>query len=254
MDKRETVFLTGGTGIIGKTLIDKLYQSGYNVCFTSRSFEKIKEIEQLYTNNTDPFVKGVVINLAEENVDTLQFFFKTNKIQIDILINNVRDLNNLRVKEDGTTERNFFLSEFILGAIVPYELSIWFSRNKFHNLKNIINISSMYGIVPPNGELYLDGYDNSPIQYGVSKASLIHLTKELAVRMASLGIRVNCVSYGGVEGRSDDEFKKRYARLTPMGRMLKPDEVANPVLFLVSHSSSGMTGHNLVYDGGYTIW
>mgnify|MGYP003739618353 FL=1 len=117
-------------------------------------------------------------------------------------------------------------------------------------LSSIVNISSMYGIVAPNPLLYDDGLKNSPVHYGVCKAALIHLTKELAVRLAPRNIRVNAISFGGVEGRVDEAFKSRYARLCPLGKMLTEEDLGGSVEFLASEQSRGITGHNLVVDGG----
>ena len=121
-------------------------------------------------------------------------------------------------------------------------------------LKNIINISSMYGIVPMNPLLYDNPKFESYINYSVAKAAQIHLSKELAIRLASRHIRVNTISYGGIAGRVSDSFKMRYAQLCPQGKMLKEEEVVGAVDFLVSDLSIGMTGHNLVVDGGWTTW
>jgi NAD(P)-dependent dehydrogenase (short-subunit alcohol dehydrogenase family) len=79
------------------------------------------------------------------------------------------------------------------------------------------------------------------------------LTKELAVRLAGRHIRVNAISFGGVEGRVNEAFKARYAQFCPLGRMLNDNDLAGPVEFLATPASSGVTGHNLVVDGGWTI-
>lgn len=112
----------------------------------------------------------------------------------------------------------------------------------------------MYGIVPPNKHLYEDGYSSSPIQYGIAKAAQIQLSKELCVRFADEGIRVNTISFGGFEGRVNDDFKNRYAKLCPQGKMLSIDKVFPSIWFLASSDSDGMTGHNLVIDGGWSVW
>ena len=62
------------------------------------------------------------------------------------------------------------------------------------------------------------------------------------------------MAYGGVEGRVDKEFVKRYSLLAPMGRMLKEEEVLGPLEFLLSNTSSSVTGHTIAADGGWTIW
>ena len=106
----------------------------------------------------------------------------------------------------------------------------------------------------PNKNLYDDKYKSSSIFYGISKAAQIHLVKELAVRLSEENIRVNSVSFAGIEGRVNSKFKKRYNSMCPAGRMLKTKEIFEPIWFLACDHSSGATGHNLVIDGGWRIW
>jgi hypothetical protein len=125
---------------------------------------------------------------------------------------------------------------------------------KGSRLRSVVNIGSQYGVVAANPSLYAEQDKGSPIHYGVAKAALIQLTRELAVRLAARKVRVNCLSLGGIEGRVDERFKERYARLCPQGRMLTDSDLTGPVEFLASDASAGMTGHNLVVDGGWTAW
>ncbi len=246
--KDEIVLITGGSGLIGAKIINELNNCNYNLYFTSRSFKNIKEIENKY-KNSKLFVKGIRVDFENDNfLKIFEKFYKTNTPP-SAIINNVRNVNNLKV-ENGVTSINFFQKELNLNVIVPYSLSIYHSNTNY--LKKIINISSIYGIVPPNFNLYLDKYNSSPIQYGVSKAALIHLTKELAVRFSEKKILVNAVSYGGVNGRVTSAFEKKYSRLTPINKMLNLDDVATPILFLLTNNY--INGHNLIIDGGYTIW
>ena len=84
-------------------------------------------------------------------------------------------------------------------------------NSKFYCEKNVVNIGSIYGSVVPNAKLYKNFHKESSIQYGVTKSALEHLTKELSVRLAKKFVRVNCAAFGGVEGRVNQSFKKRYA-------------------------------------------
>ncbi len=253
-NQNKTVLLTGGSGSIGRSYIADLNAAEYNVYFTSRSEDTICEIESSYSNS-EKFVKGITIDFSTADyIKVLDDYFLKQSVRPSILINNMRDIENLKVRHNGVTDTVFFMREIELNVVVPYQLTMFLAINQGYSLNNVINISSIYGVVPPNKSLYEDGYQNSPIQYGVTKAALIHLTKELAVRLADKGVRVNCISYGGVEGRVDENFKKRYAKLVPNGNMLKKAEVGGPLLFLASEASSGMTGQNIIYDGGYTIW
>ena len=121
-------------------------------------------------------------------------------------------------------------------------------------LKKIINISSIYGITAPNLEIYQDPIKESAINYGTIKASLIHLTKELAVRLADKKIQVNSVSYGGIKGKQSKTFQKNYSRLSPQKRMISKNEIFGAIEFLISDDSFSINGQNIVVDGGWTIW
>lgn len=125
----------------------------------------------------------------------------------------------------------------------------------------IINIGSDIGLISPDQRIYAPdehGYEgvefNSPAFYSVSKAGVIHLTKHLATLWAPLGVRVNAISPAGVEREHNPEFVKKLATRIPMGRMARENEFKGAVAFLASDASSFITGHNLVIDGGRTIW
>ena len=106
-----------------------------------------------------------------------------------------------------------------------------------------MNIGSQYGSVAPNPNLYENFILESPIQYGVTKSALHHLTKELAVRLAP-SIRVNSVAYGGFKVDNKKEFVDKYSKLNPGKRMLNLEEVGGPVNFLLdSNESSSINGH-----------
>jgi NAD(P)-dependent dehydrogenase (short-subunit alcohol dehydrogenase family) len=97
--------------------------------------------------------------------------------------------------------------------------------------------------------------------YGASKAAVATLTRTWAAELAPRGIRINTVVPGptetpGLRGLAQgdpDELVAAIASGLPFGRLLRPEEVASAVLFLVSDQSSGMTGSEVAVDGGSTI-
>ena len=162
---------------------------------------------------------------------------------IDCLIHCARSHKNLvyPITEDK------WIGEFQTDVYYPYRYTMaMLERNP--EIKNIIFISSIYGIKPPKVR-------QIPINYQVCKAAEIYLSKCLAVQLAP--IRVNCVIFGGVESdrevaQQEDDFREKYSAKTLLGHMVFPDEVAGAVKFLVSDESKGMTGQRIVIDGGYT--
>jgi NAD(P)-dependent dehydrogenase (short-subunit alcohol dehydrogenase family) len=241
------VLVTGGTGKLGKVFVKGFLDNGWNVFFTSTSQINIDNLKSEYNNHVN--LKGIVAKLDTE-IGLVSFLAICENLNITCLINNARSITSLQVNEDGYSTPDSLLNEFFMSSVAPYMIV-----NKLElTLKTVINIASMYGVVAPNRNLYRNGYQTSPIQYGISKAAQIHLTKEQAVRLANKDIRVNSVSFGGFEGRTDQEFKDKYEQQCPMQRMLKAEEAFGHVYYLATELSSGMTGHNIVVDGGWSVW
>ena len=118
---------------------------------------------------------------------------------------------------------------------------------------SIVNMSSVSGFVT--------GPDEAA--YDASKAGIIMLTKAIAVDFGNKGIRANCIC----PASTDTPFLRRYAELTPdpqkfldetakmnvaIGRLIKPEEVANLAVYLASDESRAVTGTSIIIDGGYT--
>ncbi len=248
-----TILITGGTGKFGRQFVKHFANKGWQVLFTTTS-----------QNNADSLIKELaddscliplIVDFTQpQAVPDLIKRIQNTGYSINHLVNNARSLLFLQTDSLGQTSREDFLAEYLLDVVVPYELSIGLFNMQPDELSTITNIGSQYGIVAANPALYEDYPRQSPIQYGVAKAALIHLTKELAVRFADFDIRVNCIAYGGVSGRVDDSFEARYAKLTPSGRMLSESEIIGPLDFLVSDNCKAINGQTIQADGGWTLW
>ncbi len=114
----------------------------------------------------------------------------------------------------------------------------------------LVNISSVVG---PDHRIYDDQPFKSFPGYSASKSGVIGLTKWLATWWGG-SIRVNCVTPGGVFNGHNDQFVKAYSSRVPMGRMANREELVGIILYLLSDSSSYVTGQNFIIDGGFTAW
>lgn len=95
------------------------------------------------------------------------------------------------------------------------------------------------------------------VAYGTSKAGIHGLTKQLAIELAPLGIRVNTFAPGPVNVdrnlRDDPDYRDVWGAMIPLGRTAEPDEMIGPALFLASNESSYVTGQTFYVDGGWTV-
>lgn len=254
---KKTVIITGGTGLVGKALVKHMLQKGYKVVISSRNPDKKKIVLE---NGLEKFEKNFyTFYLDYFNSDSISTFVKEleeKNICPEVIIHNARSLNTLKIEEDGSSNEENFLGEYKMGVTGPYQLNnaILEADSVSAKLNNIIFVSSIYGVVAPTSRLYDNFEQQSPIQYGVTKAAQIHLAKELAVRLSEKGIRVNAISLGGIKGRTEQSFVDKYAQLTPQNRMLSVNDIIGPIEFLITNESSSITGHNLIVDGGWTIW
>ena len=124
---------------------------------------------------------------------------------------------------------------------------------------NIINISSIYGLVGPDprvyeGSWYLDQQINTPAVYAASKGGVVSFTRYLATTLAQYSIRANAVTPGGAFSGQNEDFVSRYSDRTPLKRMADPEELRGVAVFLASDASSYITGQNIIVDGGWSAW
>ena len=221
------IIITGSEGLIGKQLQNHLQKK-----------HKILKLDlSLGHDLTDEkFVKS---------------WFKKNKA--DSIINCFAMNDHVDDKRKKQTLFNITLDSF--SKYLDVNLTALFSvcREFARNNKNgtIVNFSATTGIVSARPDLYNGSHKH--VGYSVSKAGVINLTKYLATHLGP-SIRVNCVAPGGVKFKQDSNFVKKYSKHTPLGRMMKKNELNSLVEFLSSENSSYVTGAVMVIDGGWTIW
>ena len=241
------VFVSGGTGLIGSEIVDQLMRDGFDVITTTTTKKKagdfVKHSRKLRVERID-FTNS-------DFADRLENIFSNNKALVAI-INNARSLKFFETNDQGLCQPDDLISEFNLDVVIPYKISLM-AVELVPNLETIINISSQYASRVPNPNLYNSNSEMSPIQYNVSKAALNKITKELAVRLGERKIRVNCIEFGGVEGRAPNAFINRYNAKAPHSRMLKASECYGPIKMLLDKNNSAINGAVIEANAGWTL-
>ena len=250
------LIITGGSGAIGRVLVKHFHHNKYDVLFTTRNATEVTEtINAIKDSANNSRLEGIALDLlASDSTKTLISYLDKHNINPNALIQCARSLQFLKVNKQGIPSKENWLNEYHLDVVIPYFLSMELANKENSNLESIVNIGSIYGIVAPNPVIYNNPLTDSPIHYSIAKAGVIHLSKELAVRLSAKNIRVNTVSYGGLKETAPAYLQKNYAAQCPQKKMLDQEDIASPVELLVADGSKGITGQNIVVDGGWTIW
>lgn len=118
---------------------------------------------------------------------------------------------------------------------------------------NLLHISSIQGVMAPKFNHYKGTEMTSPIEYSAIKAGLISITRWLAKAYRNQNIRVNCISPGGIEDKQPISFLNAYREDCTNIGMLKPKDIADLVVYLLTDNSRAINGQNIVIDDGWTL-
>lgn len=240
--KGKIIVVTGGSGLIGKAILKDLLAKGATPINLDIQ-ECDMDIRQMYCDVTDDQSIQQVLKTV---VDEYQ--------RIDGLVNNAYPRTDDWGTEfehiDANSWRKNIEWQLNSSFVSCREVLSYMEKQKSGS---IVNIASIYGIVGNDFSMYEGTNINPPAAYSAIKGGLINFSKYLASKYGHIGIRVNCVSPGGIFDGQDLNFVERYNAKVPMKRMGLPEDIAPSVSFLLSDESRYITGHNLVVDGGWTI-
>lgn len=255
--------VTGGTGILGKLYCLRLAEAGAKVLVADLDSKRCKELAEEISQKTGAIAEDHVVDLADENsvVAWAKQIISAHG-SVDILVNNAAAKSPnffAPLERFPLDDWNKVMSVNITGMFLTVkELgSSMAARGK----GSIINVSSIYGVVGPDQRIYegsfygdMGGAINTPLIYSVTKGAVISLTKYLATYWGPSGIRINTLTPGGVSSGQNSVFNQKYSSRVPLGRMAEAEEMVGALLFLASDASSYVNGHNLIVDGGWTVW
>jgi NAD(P)-dependent dehydrogenase (short-subunit alcohol dehydrogenase family) len=261
----KTAIVTGGAGILGQRFCNGLAEFGARVAVVDVNGQAASELADTLRAEYRTEAVGVACDITDpESVTTMVATVLEKLGRIDVLHNNAatksRDLNAFFAPyEDYTYETWREVMSVNIDGMFLVSQAVGRQMQRQKRGGSIIQTSSIYGILGPDrriyeGSHYLGREINTPAVYSVSKAAVLGLTRHLATTWAEHGIRVNAVTFGGIESGQNETFSKRYSARVPLARMGQADETVAAVLFLASDASSYVTGQNLVVDGGLSAW
>lgn len=256
MLKDKVIVITGGAGLIGQEFVKAVIeQQGIAVIADINEETGIQVQQSLRQELGSADIDFVRLDITSadsiaEMIETLNSRYG----RIDALVNNAYPRN----KNYG---RHFFDVEFAdfcenlnlnLGGyfLTSQKLAGYFQKQGHGN---IINISSIYGVIPPKFEVYDNTPMTMPVEYAAIKSAIIHLTKYMAKYFKGMNIRVNTLSPGGVLDKQPEAFLEAYRKQCLNKGMLDKSDMRGTLIYLLSDLSAYVNGQNIVVDDGFSL-
>ena len=254
----KVAFLSGASGFLGQVIAYGLASSGVTLYLNGRDEEKLKNLsDSLNHKGYRSFIAPFDLSREDE---TKHFFKNFKENRLDIVVHSAYSGPSGTIE---TSSSDDFTNSYQIAVISIQNFTkaalpmLRKAKEKFGDA-SVINISSMYGMVSPNLNIYKSADESNPPFYGAAKAALIQWTKYAACEFAKEGIRFNSISPGPfpslIAQNENKDLMTEIKKKVPMSRLGNPSESIGPVLFLANPSSSYVTGINLPVDGGWTAW
>jgi len=236
--KNKKVIITGATGGIGNSLVEKFNNFGSKILATGTNEEKLNSLKKIYPNI---IVEKFKLN-EHDKIENFIEIINEKLGGLDILINNAGiTLDNLsiRLKEENWKK---VLDINLTSSFLMCKYAIKKMLKKKYG--KIINITSIVGHTGNLGQA----------NYAASKAGIVAFSKSLALEYAKKNININCVSPGFIKtdmtDKISEEFKKNLINKIPAGELGTGEDVSNCVAFLASDFAKYINGETIHVNGG----
>lgn len=251
------VVIAGGLGLIGREFARAILHDG-GIVIVGDINEKTSQgiINSLGVSNID-FLKLDIT--SRDSILNLINYADKKYGRIDAVVNSAYPRNSSFGKGFEDTDYDNFCENLNLqlgGAfLLSQQFGIFFKKQGYGN---IINLSSIYGLISPRFEIYGSASFHGKkmtvsIEYAAIKSAIIHMTKFMAKYFAGCNIRVNCITPGGVLDNQPKEFLERYNCYGLSKGMINPEDLGGSLIYLLSDNSKYVNGQNIIVDDGWTL-
>jgi len=254
--KNKKAVVIGGSGLLGSEIVKALISASAQVINLDIKKLKLSSKFNKYQYN---FFNVKKMNSLDKNFDKIINKFGCPDIFVNCSYPTSKNWNNSSFKKNKISILRDNV-DFHLNSYVWLSYKICEMMKKSNKRGSVIMLSSIYGLLAQNKEIYKNTNMSENMNYSIIKGGINNFAKQLASFYGSYGIRVNSVCPGGIAGHvkgskknQNKIFIKNYSKNCPLKRLGKPEEVASSVLFLSSDASSYITGTSFLIDGGWSI-
>jgi len=254
MREGQVVVVTGGGGLLGASLCNGIASEGGIPVVTDVDIERAEQVAgeiraRGFTTH------AVALDITEgTQIDQVIVEVQDRFGSVDAVVNGAyprgkhfgRPVEEVEYK-DFCESLSLHLGGYFL---VSQRFAVAF-KSQGHG--NIVNISSIYGLVAPRFELYEGTSMTMPVEYAAIKAGVVNLTRYFAQYYRRDGIRCNALAPGGVRDGQSEVFMSRYDAMCGSKGLLDATDVVGTVTFLLSDASRYMTGQVLTVDDGWSL-
>ena len=248
--KNKVAIVTGSTRGIGEAIARAFYEEGAKVVVSGRDEATGQAIVKELLAKGDAFFGGAIFVKADvskrEDIEALKDKALSEFGAIDILVNNAGVNAPFNMSEMPLAAWDKVMDINLKGVLYGLQaIGAELLKQKSGSVINIASIAARYAF-PGGGP------------YGPSKSAVKMLTKQCAMEWAKDGVRVNAISPGLIltplseNIYKDEEIKKTREAIIPLGRIGRPEDIANLAVFLASEDSSYITAQDILVDGGLT--
>ena len=252
----KVVLITGGAGLLGRVFASSVTAHGGMAVIADINLNAAKQAAERINQQagTDKAYAIALDTNSRASLTGATHRLNEKFGKINALVNNAYPRNKNYGRHFFDVEYEDFCENLSINLggyfLASQQLALYFKQQGFGH---IINIASIYGVVPPRFEIYDNTSMTMPVEYAAIKSGLVQLTKYMAKYFQGMNIRVNSISPGGIFDHQPKLFLEAYKGFCANKGMLDKEDLAGTLVYLLSDLSQYVNGQNIIVDDGFSL-